>query len=419
MPPAPEPPKAEQATATPGPQPSREARVRPSRRPRCQSLDPRPRPSIAAEAQAPPRRPIPGALKGIAALVAIAIVFIVAAVIGGSGGAKSDSESAGPAPAPAPAPAADGAPTEPDEAQSTEALGYPSFATGNTTRVGGSDPATNAAGVALAVFPSTTAAQRPAAVTLVGEDDWAGAIAAAVLMSAPVRAPVLISGADGLPDPTAEALEALDPQGDKVDRRRHRLRDRRRGDAGRRQDEGRQSRQRRDDGGGDRRTARRPLRLRPRPHPHRPLRPARAGDAGRRLGRPLRRPGPLRRRRRAAGSHPRRAQAPQESPGLRARPLLGDLLESAGGDRQGLRRASSASPARTRSPTRSPSPATPTAASAGTSTTPATASSSSATTRRSTPPSRRRSRPPAPGARCCSPTAPLRCRRRCVNTSST
>jgi hypothetical protein len=34
-------------------------------------------------------------------------------------------------------------------------------------------------------------------------------------MSAPVRAPVLISNADGLPDPTSEALEALDPQGDK------------------------------------------------------------------------------------------------------------------------------------------------------------------------------------------------------------
>jgi hypothetical protein len=161
-----------------------------------------------------PRKPIPGALKGIAALVVIAIVFIVAAVIGGSGGSKSESESAGPAPAPAPA--AGGAPAEPAETQSTEALGYPSFATGNTTRVGGSDPATNAAGVALAVFPSTVAAQRPAAVTLVGEDDWASAIAASVLMSAPVRAPVLISSADGLPDPTAEALAALNPQGDKA-----------------------------------------------------------------------------------------------------------------------------------------------------------------------------------------------------------
>jgi hypothetical protein len=189
-PPAPEPAKAEKgATApkTPSPKPKRRR-----------------------------RKPIPGALKGIAALVVIAIVFIVAAVIGGSGGAKSDSESAGPAPAPGPAPTADSAPAEPEETQSTEALRYPSFATGNTTRVGGADPATNAAGVALAVFPSTDAAQQPAAVTLVDEDDWAGALAASVLMSAPVRAPVLISSADGLPDPTAEALDALDPQGDKA-----------------------------------------------------------------------------------------------------------------------------------------------------------------------------------------------------------
>jgi hypothetical protein len=160
------------------------------------------------------RKPIPGALKGIAALVVVAIVFIVAAIVGGSGGSKSDSGSAGPAPAPAPA--ADGAPTAPEATQSTEALGYPSFATGNTTRVGGSDPAANAAAVALAVFPSTDAAQQPAAVALVDEDDWAGAIAASVLMSAPVRAPLLISSADGLPDPTAEALAALDPQGDKA-----------------------------------------------------------------------------------------------------------------------------------------------------------------------------------------------------------
>ncbi len=158
------------------------------------------------------RKPIPGALKGIAGLVVVAIIFIVAAIIGGSGGSKGDSGSAGPAPAPT----ADGKPAEPAATQSTEALGYPSFATGNTTRVGGSDPATNAAGVALAVFPSTDAAQQPAAVTLVGEDDWAGAVAASVLMSAPVRAPVLVSGPDELPDPTAEALEALDPQGDKA-----------------------------------------------------------------------------------------------------------------------------------------------------------------------------------------------------------
>jgi hypothetical protein len=157
------------------------------------------------------RKPIPGALKGIAALVLVAIVFIVAAVLGGSGGGKSDSGSAGPAPAPVSAPEGQ---AEAPSSQSAEQLGYPTFATGNTTRVGGSDPATNAAAIALAVFPATTPSQRPAAVTLVSEDDWAGAIAAAVLMSAPVRAPLLFSNPDGLPDPSAEALAALAPEGD-------------------------------------------------------------------------------------------------------------------------------------------------------------------------------------------------------------
>jgi ell wall binding domain 2 (CWB2) len=154
------------------------------------------------------RRPVPGALKGIAALVLAALAFIVAAVIGGAG--DSDRE-ASPSPAPIPATAPEDAPEPPS--QTAEQLGFPGFATGNTTRVGGSDAIANAAAVALAVFPSITSTQRPAAVTLVGEDDWAGAIAASVLMSAPVRAPILISSADELPEPTAEALEALDPQG--------------------------------------------------------------------------------------------------------------------------------------------------------------------------------------------------------------
>ncbi len=77
----------------------------------------------------------------------------------------------------------------------------------------GSDPASNAAGVAEAVFPSSSPSLRPAAVTLVGEDDWQGAIAASVLMAAPVRAPILVSGPGRIPDPTSEALSALDPQG--------------------------------------------------------------------------------------------------------------------------------------------------------------------------------------------------------------
>ncbi|HEX6666175.1 MAG TPA: hypothetical protein VF081_06230 [Solirubrobacterales bacterium] len=149
---------------------------------------------------APPQQGFPGALKLVGGLALLGIVFLVVAIIGGSGG-DGDDETAD---APAPVPAAE--PTE---------LGYPAFATGNTTRVGGADPAANAAGVALAAFPSVTPAQRPAAVTLVSEDDWAGGIAGSVLMAAPVRAPVLISAADGAPDATEEALGALQPSGAK------------------------------------------------------------------------------------------------------------------------------------------------------------------------------------------------------------
>jgi hypothetical protein len=157
------------------------------------------------------RKPIPAALKAIGGLVLVALVFLIAAVLGGGGSNKQDEK---PAPAPVqatpePAPEEKQTPT----AEAAEELGYPSFATNNTTRVGGSDAATTAAGVALAVFPSAKVAQRPAAVTLVDEGDWQGAVAAAVLMSAPVRAPLLVSSGGDIPDPTSQALDALDPQG--------------------------------------------------------------------------------------------------------------------------------------------------------------------------------------------------------------
>jgi hypothetical protein len=166
--------------------------------------EPKPRPKRRR------RKPMPLTPKLLAALVVVAIAFIVAAVLGANGGSKSGSEPA----APAPAPTAEGPSAETPASQASEQLGYPAFATNNTTRIGGSDPATNAAAVALAVFPSTEPDQRPKAVTLVGEDDWQGAIAAAVLMASPLRAPLLISSSDGAPDPTSEALSALDPQGD-------------------------------------------------------------------------------------------------------------------------------------------------------------------------------------------------------------
>jgi hypothetical protein len=92
-------------------------------------------------------------------------------------------------------------------------LGIPTLATRNTTRVGGSNPISDAAGVALAVFPSQSSGSHPSAVTIAPTDDWEAAIAASVLMAAPIHAPVLLSGASALPRTTAQALSALSPTG--------------------------------------------------------------------------------------------------------------------------------------------------------------------------------------------------------------
>ena len=150
---------------------------------------------------------MPAALKAIAGLVVLALVFIVAAILGGRG----SEEEAPSTPAPPPVAASE---AEADSASQTAAqLGYPTFATNNTTRIGGGDAASNAAAVALAVYPSTNATTRPDAVALVDDARWQDAVAAAVLMAAPVRAPLLLSSASGPPEATEQALTALDPQG--------------------------------------------------------------------------------------------------------------------------------------------------------------------------------------------------------------
>lgn len=92
-------------------------------------------------------------------------------------------------------------------------LGFPSIATKNTTRVAGLDPIADAAGVALAVYPSQVPGTHPAAVTIAPADDWEAALASSVFMAAPIRAPVLLSGSGSLPSATADALATLAPTG--------------------------------------------------------------------------------------------------------------------------------------------------------------------------------------------------------------
>jgi hypothetical protein len=176
------------------------------------------------------RRRIPGPIKLVAVLVAIALGFIVLAVVAGSGSKKGD-ESAAPTPSTSAvvSPGGSGRSSRSESSEegssssgsesseassaSAEELGYPAFATSNTTRIGGSDPVSNAAATALAVFPATNEKQRPVAVTLVNAEDWPGAVAAAVLMAEPIKAPLLFGEAEDIPDATAEALAVLQPRG--------------------------------------------------------------------------------------------------------------------------------------------------------------------------------------------------------------
>ncbi len=171
-------------------------------------------PKTAAPPKSPPpkaptrqRKPVPAALKAVAGLFILAVVFIVAAILGGGGGGGERPET------PAPVSETPSTPAETPSAQTPDELGYPAFATANTTRVGGSDPASTAAAIALATYPSTEPSQQPRAVSLVDAEDWRGAIAASVLMANPVGAPVLVSEADDIPEPTRQALDALDPHG--------------------------------------------------------------------------------------------------------------------------------------------------------------------------------------------------------------
>jgi hypothetical protein len=100
--------------------------------------------------------------------------------------------------------------------QAVQKLAFPVVATKNTTRVSGADAVADAAGVALAVYPSVGGGTHPPAVVLAPEDDWQAAIASSVLMAPPIGAPLLLSGKASLPSATSDALGALAPTGSKA-----------------------------------------------------------------------------------------------------------------------------------------------------------------------------------------------------------
>ena len=141
-------------------------------------------------------------------LIAASLLVIAAVGVGGYFGVRALIDEDDEAPAPPVA-----LNEEDDEPEAAEELGFPGFATKNTTRIGGDDETADAAGAALATFPSVGGVDRPAAVTLVPSSDWAAGIAASVLVSDPIRAPILLSDRDGVPDQTETALDALRPEG--------------------------------------------------------------------------------------------------------------------------------------------------------------------------------------------------------------
>jgi hypothetical protein len=133
---------------------------------------------------------------------------LAALLVGGCSFKDSSKDGSAGAPATPPATGA-----KSSDKQAAEQLGFPVTATRNTTRVSGSDPAADAAGVASALFPSSSLETRPPAVVLVDKDDWQGAVAAGTLVSAPLRAPIMLTDGGSLPPVTSETLDRLKPKG--------------------------------------------------------------------------------------------------------------------------------------------------------------------------------------------------------------
>jgi hypothetical protein len=107
---------------------------------------------------------------------------------------------------------------EAEDEEAAEKLGFPSTATRNTIRVGGSDAVADAAGVAGALYPATGDSDRPTAVVLVDQDDWVTGISAAVLVGRPIGAPILLTDGNELPAVTEDVLDRLEPKGSDLSR---------------------------------------------------------------------------------------------------------------------------------------------------------------------------------------------------------
>lgn len=131
------------------------------------------------------------------------LALVAALALGGCGGGKSKPSAAKATPALGQ--------TGDEVPAKGPPLGFPVVASKNTTRIAGGDAIADAAAVALAVFPES----KPQAVVLADLNDWRTGLAASVLMSAPLHAPLLFTSGDKIPDATAAALDKLAPTGAK------------------------------------------------------------------------------------------------------------------------------------------------------------------------------------------------------------
>jgi hypothetical protein len=93
------------------------------------------------------------------------------------------------------------------------AQGAGGLSTKNTTRLGGSGSAIDAAAVAIAVYPGLTPDTRAQALVLVDSHNWPAALAASVLAGAPLHAPLLYSAGSELPEASEQALRVTAPTG--------------------------------------------------------------------------------------------------------------------------------------------------------------------------------------------------------------
>ncbi len=128
-----------------------------------------------------------------------AVLLLAALLVAGCGKAAHQTTSAGGGPLRQLAP--------------VERAGAVTVTTRNTTRVGGTGAAVDAAAVARVAYSGLTAASRPQVVVLVDQRNWPAALAASTLAGAPLHAPILFSEGTSMPEVSRQALEAMHPTG--------------------------------------------------------------------------------------------------------------------------------------------------------------------------------------------------------------